>query len=139
MARTPRTHNPRSVRIWPGLTQDDTPGSTVTVAATTYSIPIYGPEVTGLAVFFFEVGAGLTGTFTIQGTLEPQPELTTDTDWVTLTPTEVLGAALAYAGGAGTTGVRVVDVMWEWMRIKYTHTSGTAQIGPVYSRVDNSH
>jgi hypothetical protein len=100
---------------------------------------VYGPEIVGNAVFFFEVSAGLTGTFSIQGTLEPQPELTTDTDWVTVTPAAVEGAALAYAGAAGTTAVRVVDSLYEWMRIKFTFTSGTATISSVYARVDNTH
>lgn len=143
MATLPRAHNPRSQKI--GLTPTagsqplgDTPGDApLTLSASVNFHPFYGPENVGAYTIHFIVGVGLTGTFSVQGSLVPDPELTTDADWVPLSPT-VLGAALAYAGAAGSTIAIGADQLYEWMRLKYTHTSGTGTFRG-FSRVDLNH
>lgn len=143
MATTPRTHNTRAVllRVAPLAASSggygDTTGDTITLGASQNFVPIFAGEMIGAYAMHFIVGAGLTGTFSVQGSLVPDPELTTDADWVTLSPT-VLGAALAYAGAAGSTIAYGVDQLYEWVRLKYTHTSGAATFRG-FARADWSH
>lgn len=80
------------------------------------------------------VTAGLTGTFSLQGSNVPFPELATDDDWVALTPT-VVGTALAYAGAAGNSLVMTSGAT-RWIRVKYLHSSGSATIR-AYASVDD--
>lgn len=141
MARIPRPHNPRAVRIWPGMNQDDTSDTFPALSATGYSIPVCAGEAFGVANFELNVTTGITGTFTLQGSFEPCPELTTDADWFTVSSPVTVAGNLAYAGAAAITVVAPtgsVAVMPEWWRIKYTHTSGAATIR-AFARVDNIH
>lgn len=139
MATLPRAHNPRSlpIRLVPDRNGNDTSTDTITLAASQNFFPFYAGETVGLYLFHFMVGAGLTGTFSVQGSNVPDPELTTDNDWVPLNPT-VLGAALAYAGAAGNTVAYGADQLYEWVRLKYTHTSGSGTFRG-FARVDNTH
>lgn len=68
-------------------------------------------------------------------TCHPFPELADDTDWVQLTPT-VVGTALAYAGLAGKTLLPMAGLPYEWVRIKYADTSGTATVR-AYATLDD--
>lgn len=136
MARLSRLHNPRSLPIWPGLTNSNTPGDSTPLSVTTYSIPVAAGIAFGTFTVFLDTTAGVTGTYTIQGTLVPDPELTTDVDWVTLTPT-VVGSPLALAGAAATTVATITGALYEWNRVKYTHTSGGPSLVRAFARVDN--
>lgn len=143
MARLQRAHNSRVLRIVlvpPGgvTPPSDTPGETLTTLSASQNFyPVYAGEMVGMYSFWFDVGVGLTGTFSIQGTNVPDPELTTNADWTPITPT-VYGAALAYAGTAGNTLAWGTDQVFEWLRLVYTHTSGTGTFRG-FSRVDSNH
>lgn len=134
MARIGRAHNARSIAIWPGQTEDEATG--VSLSATAYSNPVPGPLRTGHFACMLDVSAGVTGTFTVQYTLVRNPELTTDVDWVTDTTVTVIGDALALAGSAAKLIVFAGNVLPEWWRIKYTHTSGGPSTIRAYGRVD---
>lgn len=125
MARLPRHKNSKAVRIaLTGAVPTDTPGETITLAATTAFHPNYAGKEIGTYTIWMDVGAGLTGTFTVQGTSVPDPELVGNADWTTLTPT-VIGGPLAVAGAAATTIATQTDVLLTWIRLVYTHTSGS--------------
>lgn len=138
MATTPRQRNPRSVRIYDTQADRDDdvgvafPGGTGTL----YSRPIYGPQRIGQSSIQLIWTAGNTGTFTVWYTLKPNPELTTDTDWVQDTGVVVTGSSLAVAGAAGNTIIFVGNVLPEWIRVKYVNASGTGSILNGYSRID---
>jgi len=142
MARLARSHNSRVHRLVTSPPDgqsppSDTPGeTTTTLTADARFYPIWAGELVGDYSFWFDVGAGLTGTFSIQGTNVPNPELTTDADWTTLSPT-VNGAALAYAGAAGNTLAYGFDVMVEWIRLKFTFTGGSGTFRG-FARVDDN-
>lgn len=139
MARLPRSHNSRSLRVIPvtnSLVPSDTPGEISTLVASANYQPIWAGECIGAYAFWIDVGTGLTGTFSIQGTLVPDPELTTDLDWTNITPT-VVGSPLAYTGTAGNTYAFGVDQMWEWLRLKFAFTSGTGTVR-AFCRVDDN-
>lgn len=142
MATLIRSHNSRSHPLRVAASPagsggaGDTTGDSTTLSASQNYFPLYAGDVIGAYAFHIIVGAGLTGTFSVQGSIVPDPELTTDADWVPLSPT-VLGAALAYAGAAGSTIAYGVDQMYEWVRLKYTHTSGSAAFRG-FARVDNN-
>lgn len=135
MATTPRQRNPRPLRIFGTQTDrdDDVP---VSLSATAYSIPLYGPKRLGEAALQLIWTAGVTGAFTVQYTLKPNPELTTDTDWVTDTGVTVVGTSLTVAGAAGNACIFLGNILPEWVRIKYTHTSGGPSTVLGYARVD---
>lgn len=141
MARTPRAHNTRCIRVWPGMTDDQTPGGAfVAIAATAYSLPVYATKQLGGITFHGDVTVGLTGTFSMQMSLVPDPELTTDTDWVTITAPTVQGAALAFAGAAGSFLVAPPASQYlipEWVRMKFTAGSGSGTIR-MFARVDDA-
>jgi hypothetical protein len=125
MARLSRLHNPRSFRLFVGTqTTNNTPGDTETLNASKAFLPFTGSVSPGQFSIFLDVGAGLTGSFLVQGTNVPDPELSNNGDWVNLNPT-VLGS-LTFAGSAATVGVLATDQLWEWIRLNYTHTSGSA-------------
>lgn len=94
-----RQRNTRVIRIFPTQANRDDdvgdalPGDTDTL----YSNPISGPCCEGIISLMLEWTGGNTGTFTLQYTLKPYPELSDDTDWITMTPT-VVGSALAITG-----------------------------------------
>lgn len=141
MARLSRVHNSRTHRIRATAPDgqsppSDTPGETITLSASTNFYPIWSGEMVGEYSFWFDVGAGLTGTFSIQGTNVPDPELTTDADWTPLTPT-VYGAALAYAGAAGNTLAWGTDIQLEWIRLKFVVGAGSATFRG-FARVDDN-
>lgn len=124
MARTPRIHNPRSTRLTiSGETNNDTPGATETLNAGKIFPPIMAGDKPGLYSFWIDVGAGLNGTFVIQGTNVPDPEQTTDADWTNLSPT-VLGS-LTFAGSAANVVAYGTDQLYEWIRLKFSFTSGS--------------
>lgn len=140
MARTLRTHNTRCIRVWPGMDQDQTPGGAfVAIAATAYTLPVYASKQIGNVTFHFDVTAGLTGTFSLQMSLVPDPELTTDVDWVPITAPTVQGAALAFAGSAGSFLLAPPAsqiLLPEWVRVKFTAGSGSATVR-AFCRVDD--
>ena len=141
MARIPRQRNARSIRIWPGMDKDDTSDTFPALSATSYSNPLYAGEAYGGLTIELNVTAGITGTFSLQGTFEPCPELTTDADWFTVSTPVIVSGALAYAGAAAITVLgptASIIVIPEWWRIKYTHTSGAATIR-AFARVDDIH
>lgn len=63
-----------------------------------------------------------TGTFTVQGSDKAEPDVTTDTDWYTITPTT---APSNPAGSASSTFGRVNDFNCKWKRVKYVNASGS--------------
>lgn len=135
MARINRNRNPRSIHAFPGLENNDAPGATTSLTATTYSNPIYGPNETGKGSVHLAWSAGLTGNFTIQYSLAPFPEQTNDNDWVTDSSATVIGDSLTLAGSAGKAIIMFGNVLVEWFRIKWTHTSGAGTI-EAYVRMD---
>lgn len=141
MARTPRPHNTRCLRVWPGMDTDQTPGGGfVAISATSYTLPVYATKQLGGVTFHIDVTAGLTGTFSLQMSLVPDPELTTDADWVTITSPTVQGAALAFAGAAGSFLLAPPASQYlipEWVRVKFTAGSGAATIR-AFVRVDDA-
>lgn len=142
MSRIPRAHNPRSVKLFiPGSdTSENTPGSTATLSASFNSEPFYGSEAQGLGSLWLDIGAGLTGSFTLQGTNVPDPERATSADWMAISgpSVNVYGTGLVFAGTAGTTLVTWSGTLVEWFRLVYAHTSGSGQYR-AFARTDNSH
>ncbi len=139
MARIPRTHGSRSIRVWPGMDNDDTPGGGAVAfgAADVYSNPVRVGVHTGYCSFqlIWADTAAVTGTFTLQIALVADPELATDADWVTVTPT-LAGTSLTVADNAGNSVVSIPPNHFaEWARIKYAHTSGTGTIR-AFARTD---
>ena len=63
-----------------------------------------------------------TGAFTIQGSDKDQPDETSDTDWFTITATQV--PADPAGSASGTTG-RVNQFNCKWKRVKYVNASGS--------------
>lgn len=148
MARIPRTHNSRTIPVFPNptlsatgqpLPPDVSNGNQyVLFNANLSSNPIYASELIGQFNCYLDVGTGLTGTFSLQASWVPDAEQTTNADWVTITPT-VIGTALVYAGSAGTSVIIAPpNVFPEWWRINLAFTSGSAN-GRAWSRVDNQH
>lgn len=125
MATTPRQRNARPFGIFATQAERDD-GAGVTIDATTYSKPMYGPKDGGCAAVHLVWGAGFTGNVTIQYSLKPNPELTTDDDWVTDTGATVVGDSLTIAAGAGKAIIFVGNVLPEWFRLKVTRTGGSA-------------
>jgi hypothetical protein len=141
MARIPRTHNARSIRIWPGMGNDDTPGgAAITTAATTYSNPVSMPGMGGLAsVHLIWVGAAgsLVGTFTLQGSLVQDPDLANDNDWVTIASPLLSGTSLTVSSNDGNAIVALpYGYLPEWIRVKFAFTSGTGSVR-AFSRVSS--
>lgn len=133
MATISRQKDPRSTRIWATGTageynRDDVAGGPITLSATTYSLPLYAPTKGGRGSIHIAWGAGLTGSFSIQYTLNPYPELTTDADWVTDTGVTVTGSSFTVAGAAGAAIVFIGNILPEWVRIKWTHSSGSGTV-----------
>lgn len=133
MARISRVHNSRSLGVLPGQTEDES--TLVAIAATLYSVPIHGPNKRGHFSSQIITTAGLTGSWQLWYSLVPHPELTTDADWVQDTTVTVIGSSLTFAGAAGNSICFGGNVLPEWYRWKWLHTSGagTAQI---FNRTD---
>lgn len=123
----PRISTPRRLSVWPGTASDNDVQITPTTA-TTYSVPVRGDFSDGLLAFHLEWGAGLTGSFSIQYTLRADPDLATDTHWVSDSGVQAIGDSLTVAGAAGKAIIFVGQVLPEWCRIKWTHTSGSGLI-----------
>lgn len=128
MARLPRIHTPRSFRLFISANNaNNTSGDTETLNASKRFQPFQGGDNPSQYSIFLDVGAGLTGTFTIEGTNVPDPEMTTSADWVVMAPTILPGGgSLTFAGSAAKLLVRGTDEPYEWICLNYTHTSGSA-------------
>lgn len=124
----PRTSNAKRINLWPGTLTTDNDVQTTPTTATTYSIPLKGPHCDGLMAFHIEWSVGLNGSFSIQYTIHADPNLATDADWVTDTAAQVIGDSLTVAGAAGKSIIFVGNVVPEFARIKWTHTSGSGNI-----------
>ena len=138
MATTPRQRNARPIGIFAtSAERDDQVGTALpTGTDTAYSKPVYGPARNGQASIHLVWSAGNTGTFTLWYSLNPNPELTTDTDWVQDSTVAVIGDALGIAGSAGKCIIFVGNVMPEWFRVKYVNASGAGSLVKGWARTD---
>lgn len=99
------------------------PGIAVTGTNTYYSEPI-GPRQSGGFGFHFEWNGTPTGTFTMWRTNKPNPDVTSDTDWIpvsTFAPTNPAGAAGKY-------GDDVTFTNFYRYRFKYVNASGSGNL-----------
>jgi hypothetical protein len=136
-----RPHNGRALRIWHANTtqqvgDDDVP---VNLSATAYSDKVYGPLRGGRFSVQLIWTAGVTGAFSLQYTLKSDPNEATDTDWVTDAAATVIGTSLTVAGGAGNAIIFGGNVLPEWFRVKYTHTSGGPSTILALARLEGDH
>lgn len=98
------------------------PGLAVTGTNTYYSDPI-GPRADGWG-YHFEWTGTPTGTFTLWRSNKPNPDLTSDADWIqisTFTPTNP-------AGSAGKFGDDVSFTNFKLYRFKYVNASGSGTL-----------
>jgi hypothetical protein len=123
MARN-KSRTPRSFPLFADMPVSPE-ADTFTLDANAYSLPMALSQG-GNATIHLDVGAGLTGTFSVQVSNVPFPELTTDVDWVALENPTVHGDDLAVAGSAAKCAIVLTGLAFQWARLKYADTSGSA-------------
>lgn len=102
-----------------------------TVAATGYSRAARLPGTGGrFAIHLLWDATGApNGTFTLQYSLVPNPDESSDADWVTDSTVTVLGSTLTVAGAAGNTLiVASAAPPGGWFRLKWTRSSGSLDV-----------
>jgi hypothetical protein len=103
----------------------DSPSDGVAVSGTTtyYSDPVDKGSMPWVGLDFYW-GTNV-GTITIQISNKPNPVLTTDNDWKTLT----LATPMTQPSGANTGDyVDLTDLPFRWVRAKYVNASGTGTL-----------
>jgi hypothetical protein len=114
-------------------------GRPVAANATTKSW-IVRPGVDGITRIFFHIVFGaVTGTLTVFMSSDPRAgeEMSDGTnhsaDWLEITASITMIGTGNPVGSAGATGINVSDIGAEFVKLTYTHSSGTAAMRVYYS------